>query len=81
MTAREMYDAGYGCSCHINPPCSFCEALDEEEADAWGNGGMVPLLALWSTRDNQPETTACTCAIQTLMATGCQCGHLTKAAP
>jgi len=32
-----------GCSCHINPPCSFCTSLNEEEAEAFYSGGMKAL--------------------------------------
>ncbi len=36
-----------GCSCHINPPCSFCTTMTEQEADAYDQGGMDALHALW----------------------------------
>lgn len=34
----DEYDREYntGCSCHINPPCSYCTSSKEEEED--GNG-------------------------------------------
>jgi len=27
-----------GCSCHINPPCPFCESLTEEEVNLVDSG-------------------------------------------
>ena len=54
-TAREMYEDGYCCSCHISPPCSFCESMDEEESDALWAGGMPALVALWNERDELAE--------------------------
>jgi len=43
---RELLDAmldddnrDRGCSCHLNPPCSYCESLDEcEDCGAWVPG-------------------------------------------
>lgn len=51
--AKEMYDGGYGCSCHISPPCSFCDAMNEAEVDAYVGGGMTGLTALWNTSNKQ----------------------------
>lgn len=31
------------CSCHLNPPCSFCTSLNEEEANVFANGGAKAL--------------------------------------
>lgn len=42
-----------GCSCHINPPCSFCMSLDEEEYDAYANGGMDALRELHQRREDE----------------------------
>jgi hypothetical protein len=52
---REMYDDGSACSCHINPPCSFCTAMDEEEADAYWSDGIEGLETLWDQRDESAE--------------------------
>ena len=37
--AQRMWRDGYGCSCQSHPPCSFCMALTEEEADIMWNEG------------------------------------------
>ena len=47
--AERMYYGDYGgCSCHINPPCSFCTSMTEEEAVIYWNGGIRGLKKLWS---------------------------------
>ena len=43
------------CSCHINPPCSFCVSLTEEEADAFSDGGMKALRKLWNDLAEKTE--------------------------
>jgi len=53
--ARDMYEDGYGCSCHITPPCSFCTSMDEEECEVRWADGMDGLVRLWESRDNQEE--------------------------
>lgn len=30
-----------GCTCHVNPPCSFCMSLTEEEAEIFHKGGAI----------------------------------------
>lgn len=49
-------DDGGACSCHLNPPCTFCTTLTEEEADAYDAAGHDGLAALWSAWDDQQET-------------------------
>ena len=51
--AREMRDEGYECSCHLSPPCSFCESMNEQEADARWNGGVEGLEAFWAEQDEK----------------------------
>ena len=36
-----MWREGYSCSCHSNPPCSFCMVLTEKEADILWNKGSA----------------------------------------
>lgn len=43
-----------GCSCHLNPPCSFCLSLNEEEANVFANGGAK---ALEKYRNRKTPTT------------------------
>lgn len=31
------------CTCHINPPCSFCTSMNEEEANVMANSGLDAL--------------------------------------
>jgi hypothetical protein len=45
--AQRMYEDYGGCSCHSHPPCSFCMALTEEEADVIWNGSMQDLMKYW----------------------------------
>ena len=52
---REMYEDGRSCSCHLNPPCSFCVSMDEEEADAYHNDGTSGLVELWERRDAEAK--------------------------
>ena len=42
-----------GCSCHLNPPCTFCVSLDEEERDAYIDGGVPAIRALLRRREEQ----------------------------
>lgn len=44
----EMLDDGYCCSCHENPPCSFCECevSDDDWADATDPPAVLRLLDL-----------------------------------
>lgn len=46
-----------GCSCHNHPPCSFCEALTEEEANILWNGTMDDLRAYWRKQPEPPLET------------------------
>jgi len=50
--AREIYEDGGCCSCHLSPPCDFCVGMDEEEADVHWNDGMDGLRKLWCHRDS-----------------------------
>ena len=34
------------CSCHINPPCSFCTSMNEEEANIMANSGLESVTRL-----------------------------------
>lgn len=40
-----------GCACHIAPPCGFCEKLNEAEFDAYTEGGISAVEALWGRLD------------------------------
>ena len=42
-----------GCTCCISPPCSFCLALDEEQADAYASDGVSGVRALIARREEQ----------------------------
>jgi len=44
---RMWMESGMGCSCHSHPPCCFCMALTEEEADIIWNGSMLDLHKHW----------------------------------
>lgn len=44
-----------GCSCHLHPPCAFCESLNEAEAEAFLNGGAD---AVWRLRDQEKREIA-----------------------
>ena len=45
-----------GCSCHLNPPCTFCASMTEEEADVRWNDGMRGLRELWAEQDEPKES-------------------------
>ena len=46
--AQQMYESGYGCSCHISAPCSFCTQLNEKEAEIWCDGDNIGrLIRYW----------------------------------
>lgn len=49
--ARDLYNDGYDCSCHISPPCSFCVSLSKEEVDIYANDGIDGLKSLWMRQD------------------------------
>jgi len=55
--AEQMYYGDHGgCSCHLCAPCSFCMAMDDDEATAHWNGGRVSLQKLWAERGKEvPE--------------------------
>jgi hypothetical protein len=53
--AEKMYREGYGCSCQYHPPCSFCMALTEEEANIIWNEGMTGLQKYWATKKTLQE--------------------------
>jgi hypothetical protein len=36
-----------GCSCHTDPPCSFCASLTRHEANIMANGGQEVLQRYW----------------------------------
>lgn len=40
------------CSCHINPPCSFCTSMNEEEANIMANSGLEALRRYRSEMSN-----------------------------
>lgn len=43
-----MYDEPTGCHCHLNPPCSYCMSLTEEEVsihDELGEKGVADYRA------------------------------------
>lgn len=44
-----------GCSCHLSPPCNLCVGLDEDEANAYANGGMRGLIEFIEARDGEVE--------------------------
>lgn len=48
--AERMYRDGYGCSCHSHPPCPFCMALTEEEANVLWNGSILDLREYWRVK-------------------------------
>lgn len=50
MTLQYLEKLG-GCSCHIAPPCSFCESLDEQEAEVFHAGGVDALRRHIEVRD------------------------------
>ena len=58
--ARRAFEEGLvdGCSCHLNPPCTFCTEMTEDEANAQWNGGMDELRALWREQDEAAEGAA-----------------------
>ena len=52
---RDMRDEGYGCSCHLSPPCGFCVSMTAEEVDAYADGGSAGLDRLWERLDDEAE--------------------------
>lgn len=40
-----------GCTCHIAPPCSFCESLTEDEYTVFEKGGLAALQKYRDQRD------------------------------
>lgn len=46
------------CTCFQAAPCSFCEGLDAEEADAYWSGGAAGLRRLWNKREGGEEPEA-----------------------
>ena len=45
------------CWCHVNPPCSWCTELSEEEADIVWNGGRELLDLHWKLKLNNINQT------------------------
>lgn len=43
------------CSCHMHPPCSFCESLTEEEAEAFADGGADAVHGLRARLEHGEE--------------------------
>lgn len=39
------------CNCHVSPPCNWCLLLNEDECDAFANGGRKALWELIEKRD------------------------------
>jgi len=52
---RDSIRRSDGCACHINPPCSFCEQLNEAEFEAYCEGRMPAVEALWNRIDAASE--------------------------
>lgn len=61
------------CTCHLHPPCHFCQSLTEEEADIYANEGMRALRRFRNRVTEEeiaaaPPTTAISDKIQALRA-------------
>jgi hypothetical protein len=54
-TKKRMTDAQFerGCSCHLNPPCAWCESLTEQEAEIYWSAGTM--AAIRDFRANNPD--------------------------
>ncbi len=78
-----------GCSCHINPPCSYClntyecvrclklRNKDDDGMHVDHNGDLICNDCLDALSDKSPVAAMgekCICPLQTLMSSGCKCG-------
>jgi hypothetical protein len=71
---RKMTKSGGECRCHISPHCDWCGAMTEAEVDAWADGGMPGLRALWDAEDEAAERDAALAELDALRA---ECSGLT----
>lgn len=46
-------DFPQGCSCHICAPCSYCESMSEEEADAYAKSFSLPNVQAMASADEK----------------------------
>ena len=53
--ARDLYDRGACCACHLSPPCRWCVSMTEAESEAWQDQGELGLLDLWQAEDEAAD--------------------------